>query len=69
MASHDPGAPGWYDDPDGRSGLQRYWNGEKWTGAPREKPPEATWSGLAFVVVATVLGVVIVGAMAFNWWF
>ncbi|MGD2061448.1 MAG: DUF2510 domain-containing protein [Acidimicrobiia bacterium] len=29
MAQHEgrPDAEGWYDDPEGRKGVERYWNG------------------------------------------
>jgi hypothetical protein len=57
-----PSEAGWYDDPDGRRGIERYWNGEKWSGAPRERPPELKGSA----AVLTVVGVVVVAALA--WW-
>ena len=33
MGSEEPGLPaaGWYEDPDGRSGRLRYWDGQRWT--------------------------------------
>jgi len=60
--SAKPSEPGWYDDPDGRKKLQRYWNGEKWAGAPRKRPPEQKWSGLILMVVGTIV------LSAAIWW-
>ena len=64
MADHspEPGAPGWYDDPEGRNGMERYWNGSTWSGAPRSKPPSLEWSGIATIVVGTIL------FSALAWW-
>ncbi|HWG92600.1 MAG TPA: DUF2510 domain-containing protein [Mycobacteriales bacterium] len=30
-----PHQPGWYADPDRPTSLQRYWDGERWTGGTR----------------------------------
>jgi hypothetical protein len=32
-----PSAPGWYDDPDGSTNAERYWNGNTWTPERRRK--------------------------------
>ena len=57
-----PTEPGWYDDPDGNRRMQRYWNGDKWSGAPRQRPPELAWSGIALIVGGTIALSVLV------WW-
>jgi Protein of unknown function (DUF2510) len=57
-----PSEPGWYDDPDGRRNIERYWNGDSWSGAPRSRPPELKGS----VAVLMVVGVVVLAAVA--WW-
>lgn len=57
-----PPAAGWYDDPDGRKGIERYWNGTEWSGAPRNKPPELNWSGIATIIIGTVVLSVV------AWW-
>jgi len=54
-APERPTDPGWYDHPEGRKGMQRYWNGESWSGAPRKKPPELTSSGVVGIVVGTIV--------------
>lgn len=54
-SSPNPTEPGWYDDPDGRRGLERHWDGEKWGGAPRQRPPKLTWSGITIIVVGTIV--------------
>ena len=54
--------PGWYDDPDGRKGFERYWNGSNWSGAPRRKQPELTMSGVILIVVGTIV------LAAVAWW-
>ncbi len=53
--SETPSEPGWYDDPDGNPGLQRHWDGERWAGAPRQRPPELKWSGILLIIVGTVI--------------
>lgn len=60
---HDePKAEGWYDDPEGRKGIQRYWNGTSWSGAPRHKPPQLTGSAIAAMIIGTVV------FAALMWW-
>lgn len=54
-----PTEPGWYDHPEGRKGMQRYWNGESWSGAPRKKPPELTSSGVLLIVTGTIVFTVV----------
>jgi len=56
-----PSEPGWYPHPDGRKGMQRYWNGEDWSGAPRKAPPELKSSGILLIVVGTVVLTIVVG--------
>lgn len=57
MAKHhqEPDVEGWYDDPEGRKGIERYWNGSAWSGAPREKPPQLTGAAVAWMLIGTVL--------------
>lgn len=64
MTKHaeQPEAEGWYDDPEGRKGVERYWNGTAWSGAPREKAPTLTLSAVLWSLVGTVLLAAIV------WW-
>jgi hypothetical protein len=57
-----PSEPGWYDDPEGRKDIERYWNGENWSGAQRSRPPEMKVSA----AVLTVVGVVVLAALV--WW-
>ena len=61
--SDPPGEPGWYPDPKGRRGLELYWDGENWTGAPRETLPQLTNSGVLLIVVGTVVGTVVIGLL------
>lgn len=51
----EPDAEGWYDDPKGRKGVERYWNGTEWSGAPRQKPPSLTGKEIAYMLIGTVL--------------
>ena len=51
----EPRAAGWYDDPEGRKGVERYWNGTSWSGAPRKKPPQLTASGIALMIIGTAV--------------
>ena len=53
--SETPKEPGWYSHPEGRKGMQRYWNGENWSGAPRKAPPELKSSGILLIVVGTIV--------------
>ena len=64
MTKHpeDPKAEGWYDDPEGRKGVERYWNGTSWSGAPRKKRAELTGSAIAAMIVGTVV------VSALVWW-
>ena len=64
MSKHaeQPDAEGWYDDPEGRKGVERYWNGTAWSGAPRDKPPSLSWSAIAW----TLLGTVVLSGLV--WW-
>ena len=62
----DPEAVGWYDDPEGRKGVERYWNGTAWSGAPRQKPPSLTWSKIAMMLGGTVVLTVLVGWLIFS---
>jgi hypothetical protein len=50
-----PLEPGWYDDPDGNRGLQRHWDGKRWAGAPRQRPPELKWSGILEIIAGTII--------------
>ena len=59
--SEAPSEPGWYDDPDGKRGIEVYWNGERWSGAPRKKAPEQSWSGILTIVVGTIVFTVLIG--------
>lgn len=54
-SNEEPRAQGWYDDPEGRKGVERYWNGSAWSGAPRQKPPQLTLSSIVLMIVGTVL--------------
>ncbi len=58
-----PTEPGWYDDPDGKRGIEVYWNGERWSGAPRKKPPELEWSGILLIVVGTIVFTVVIAVV------
>ncbi len=51
----EPDAEGWYDDPEGRKGMERYWNGTAWSGAPRQKPPSLTGTEITYMLIGTVL--------------
>ena len=53
--SETPTEAGWYDDPEGRKEIERYWNGESWSGAPRKKQPELKMSGIVTIVVGTLV--------------
>lgn len=53
--SVEPDAEGWYDDPEGRKGMERYWNGTAWSGAPRKKPPSLTGKEITYMLIGTVL--------------
>ena len=57
MSHHhgEPDAEGWYDDPEGHKGIERYWNGTEWSGAPRHKPPTLTWGAIAGMLIGTVV--------------
>lgn len=57
-----PSEPGWYDDPEGRRNIERYWNGESWSGAPRSRPPEFKWWAAVLTVVGAAVGTALV------WW-
>jgi hypothetical protein len=59
--SDTPSEPGWYPHPDGRKGMQRYWNGEDWSGAPRKAPPELKSSGILLIVVGTIALTIVIG--------
>jgi hypothetical protein len=61
-----PIEPGWYPDPKGRKGMELYWDGEKWTGAPRERPPGLTSSGVLLIVAGTIIGTIVVGLIVNN---
>jgi hypothetical protein len=56
MSKHaqQPDAEGWYDDPEGRKGVERYWNGTAWSGAPRDKTPSLSWSAIAWMLLGTM---------------
>lgn len=58
-----PSEPGWYQDPKGRRGMELYWDGERWTGAPREKAPQLTSSGILLIVVGTIVGTIVIGLL------
>ncbi|MGB7861410.1 MAG: DUF2510 domain-containing protein [Acidimicrobiia bacterium] len=60
-----PTEPGWYDHPSGERNMQRYWNGDEWSGAPRRRPPQLEWSGIVLIVV----GVIVVSALSYWFWF
>ncbi len=62
--SETPSEPGWYDDPDGKRGLERHWDGERWAGAPRTNPPELTGSGILLIVVGTIILAAVIGLVA-----
>jgi len=68
MSKHpeQPEVVGWYDDPEGRKGVQRYWNGTAWSGAPRQKPPTLSWSAVIMMLVGTVVLTVVVWWLAFS---
>ena len=59
--SDTPAEPGWYPHPEGRKGMQRYWNGEDWSGAPRKAPPELKSSGILLIVVGTIALTIVIG--------
>ena len=58
----EPTTEGWYDDPEGRKGVERYWNGTAWSGAPREKARQLTGSAVAMMLIGTVV------LAALVWW-
>ena len=60
--SDTPTEPGWYDDPDGHKNMERYWNGDSWSGAPRKKQPEMKMSGIVTIVVGGLVLSILV------WW-
>lgn len=62
----EPDAPGWYDDPDGHKGIERYWNGSSWSGAPREAPPKLTAGGIATMIIGTLALSVLVWWLIFS---
>ena len=62
----EPEAVGWYDDPEGNKGIERYWNGTAWTGAPRQKPPKLTGSGIAMMIIGTIVLSSLVWWLIFN---
>lgn len=58
-----PLAPGWYPDPNGKSGAQLYWDGQEWHTAPpptptrrRSKPSRWPW-----IIGGAVLLVILIG--------
>jgi hypothetical protein len=60
--------PGWYADPSGPPGQQRWWDGTRWTehlqlapgDAPPAVPPQKSGSSNALVIILVVLGVLAV---------
>ena len=56
----NPTEAGWYDDPE-RKGMERYWNGSEWSGAPRERQGRMQTSTALWMIVGTV---VVAGAVA-----
>lgn len=46
--------------------MELYWDGEKWTGAPRERPPQLTSSGALLIVVGTIIGTIVIGLIVNN---
>lgn len=59
-------AAGWFPDPAGQPGQQRYWDGQRWTDQLRPAQPEKAagptrlvwlWAALALVVVVALLWV------------
>ena len=54
--------PGWYDDPEGRKGVERYWNGTAWSGVPRDKPPSLSLKAVGLMLFGAV---VLTGVI---WW-
>jgi len=68
MSKHaeQPEAVGWYDDPEGRKGIQRYWNGTAWSGAPRKKPPSLSLSAVFLTLVGAVVLTVVVWWLVFS---
>ena len=58
----EPTTEGWYDDPEGRKGVERYWNGTDWSGAPRQKPPQLTGAAIGWMIVGTIV------LSALAWW-
>ena len=57
MSKHpaeQPDAEGWYDDPEGRKDVERYWNGTAWTGAPRDKVRSLSWAAIAWMLLGTM---------------
>ena len=59
--------PGWYPDPSGSG--QRYWNGTQWTAVGAPPPPSKGGSkGARVGVIATLAGLLIVGAVVFFAW-
>jgi hypothetical protein len=64
--AEQPDAVGWYDDPEGHKGVERYWNGTAWSGAPRQKPPALTFSAIAMMLGGTVVLTVLVWWLIFS---
>jgi hypothetical protein len=50
MASLPP--PGWYADPDGSAGQQRYWDGQQWTDQRSDGPAHAAYPSAGYPVAS-----------------
>ena len=64
--SEVPKAPsGWYAHP-GKPGMQRYWDGERWTG--HETPAPGSGPGVSTIAKGVALGIAAAGLVGVVLW-